>query len=463
MTYDDDNRISTFNGLSVSYDLDGNLTSGPGTNNAFVSYAYNARNQLTNAAGLAYTYDPAGNRIAITNGATVTRFVLNPNSRLAQVLMRITGGVTNFYIYGQGLLYEITETAGSTNTSTYHFDYRGSTVAITDQNGNPTDLIEYSAYGLMTYRAGTTDTPFLYNGRYGVMTDPNGLLFMQARYYNPYICRFINADPSGFSGGLNWYAYASGNPISQLDPFGLGASEVSGVSSWIDRGANAVFGGRTGDAIDSTMDTIGDWTTSAGGAVAHGLGQVLGTVYQALDRLDRQGGGGGNEPQAAMALTLLSLLATDGESLLARTAAEGGAADSAMLGGRFPNPRSMRNVNPLRDTLNCGECAVYGDDILAGGNATVAGRSGLTDLSAFERIYGQSWSGPFSGSSALTESIGSLPAGSRGLVFGMNEGADVGHYFNFVNTKAGPVFLDFQKGTAISPGNFSGFRLLQTR
>lgn len=52
--------------------------------------------------------------------------------------------------------------------------------------------------------------------------------------------------------------------------------------------------------------------------------------------------------------------------------------------------------------------------------------------------------------------------GSRGLVFGVKEGADVGHYFNFVNTKAGPVFLEFQKGAAISPGNFSGFRLLQT-
>jgi hypothetical protein len=44
---------------------------------------------------------------------------------------------------------------------------------------------------------------------------------MRARYYSPYLMRFLNADPSGFSGGSNWFAYADGNPISLNDPFGL--------------------------------------------------------------------------------------------------------------------------------------------------------------------------------------------------------------------------------------------------
>src|SRR5207248_9112786 len=93
--------------------------------------------------------------------------------------------------------------------------------------------IEYSACGLTMYRSGTNDTPFLYNGRYGVMTDANGLLYMRARYYNAYLCRFINADPAGFGGGLNFYAYADGNPISLLDPFGLGAVGESSGWSWL--------------------------------------------------------------------------------------------------------------------------------------------------------------------------------------------------------------------------------------
>jgi hypothetical protein len=53
---------------------------------------------------------------------------------------------------------------------------------------------------------------------------------MRARYYNPYICRFINADPSGFAGGLNFYAFCNDNPISETDPFGLGAGYGNPVS-----------------------------------------------------------------------------------------------------------------------------------------------------------------------------------------------------------------------------------------
>jgi RHS repeat-associated protein len=223
MTYDDDNRLATFQGQSVTVDLDGNLTYGPLTNDTMAAYTYDARNRLSAIGNLQYGYDPAGNRTSITNGANVTRLIVDPNGPLSQVLMRIQGGVTNYYVYGAGLLYQITETASSTNTATYHYDSRGSTVALTDGNGIITDRIEYSLYGLITCRAGQTDTPFLFNGRYGVMTDPNGLLYMRARYYNPYLCRFLNADPAGFAGGLNLYAYANGNPVSYLDPNGLGA------------------------------------------------------------------------------------------------------------------------------------------------------------------------------------------------------------------------------------------------
>jgi RHS repeat-associated protein len=231
MTYDDDNRVTTVNGNSVTMDDNGNLTSGPLIDNAFADYAYDARNRLLNVGGVTNVYDGMDNRIGQMLGTNTTVYVVNPNTKQTQVLMRIKNGVTNYYVYGAGLLYQITETASATNTLTYHYDYRGSTIALSSDSGIVTDRIEYSAYGLTTYRAGLTDTPFLFNGRYGVQTDSNGLLYMQSRYYNPYLCRFISIDPSGFSGGLNFYAFAMGNPVSLVDPFGLSA-QSTGDSSW---------------------------------------------------------------------------------------------------------------------------------------------------------------------------------------------------------------------------------------
>lgn len=282
MTYDDDNRIALFNGNSVTYDLDGNLTSGPLTNNTFVNYTYDARNRLLNAGGSSYGYDPSANRIALTNGANVTRFVINPNAALSQVLIRTKpDGSKTFYVYGVGLLYEVNETAGGTETgtATYHYDYRGSTVALTDGNGIVTDRIEYSPYGLTSYRVGTNDTPFLFNGRYGVQTDANGLLYMRARYYNPYLCRFLNPDPAGFAGGLNFYAYADGNPVSLIDPFGLW--------SWTQTfGVLRAVGGAFEVAAGATLGAATSWTgigAVGGGLVAvHGLDQIQAGIRQAI-------------------------------------------------------------------------------------------------------------------------------------------------------------------------------------
>ncbi len=125
-----------------------------------------------------------------------------------------------------GLQYEAN---AANQTKTYHFEQVGSTIARTDDAGKVIGRSSYSAYGLTTFTEGDMATPFRYNGQAGVITEKNGLLHMRARYYSPYLMRFLNADPIGFSGGSNWFAYADGNPISLSDPFGLCAQ--SGNSS----------------------------------------------------------------------------------------------------------------------------------------------------------------------------------------------------------------------------------------
>ena len=130
-------------------------------------------------------------------------------------------GKQTHYIYGLGLIGQEDENG----YRSYHYDLRGSTVALSNQSGIITDTFQYGTYGELVNHTGTTSTPFLYNGRDGVMTDLNGLYYMRARYYNPEIKRFVNQDVlTGDifdSQSLNRYGYVKGEPISHTDPFGL--------------------------------------------------------------------------------------------------------------------------------------------------------------------------------------------------------------------------------------------------
>ncbi|RKX85308.1 MAG: hypothetical protein DRP58_06025 [Spirochaetes bacterium] len=64
------------------------------------------------------------------------------------------------------------------------------------------------------------------------LDDETGLYYYGARYLNPRTSRWISSDPAGFElinptqkgfsmSGINWYAYASNNPVMFKDPTGL--------------------------------------------------------------------------------------------------------------------------------------------------------------------------------------------------------------------------------------------------
>ena len=143
--------------------------------------------------------------------------------------MTDNGEVVKF-VYGDGLIGE--ERSGAFRT--YHFDYRGSTVAISNDCGSVSDRFEYDSYGQMTSHTGSGSVIFGYNGRDGVVTDENGLIYMRARYYAPSLKRFVNADiiAGEISNAvtLNRYAYANGNPVSNVDPFGLSADNKGKIT-----------------------------------------------------------------------------------------------------------------------------------------------------------------------------------------------------------------------------------------
>ena len=177
-------------------------------------------------------------------------YTYNTNAKLSQLLMKTTNGAVTKYVYGRGLIGEET----NNSFKTYHFDCRGSTIAITDARGTITDTFAYDTYGKLICRTGVSKVIFCYNGRDGVVTDENGLVYMRARYYSPDMRRFINADivAGAITNAvtLNRFAYANGNPVSFVDPFGLSADDKDSSSS-------KSFREKLFDFLDEGLDAVG--------------------------------------------------------------------------------------------------------------------------------------------------------------------------------------------------------------
>ena len=281
LTYNNDNQIATYNGQSITHDLDGNILAVPvGTGTRGMpgtllgAAVWDARNRLLSAGGVSYTYDAENRRLTSTVTATgaTTQYIYHKGGALDNLLAKINpdGSVTR-YVYGAGLLYEETTSSGGVAQAPvyYHYNWRGDTIAMSDSTGAVVARLAYSPYGERTVESGAAiadASPFGFNGRWGVMTEPTGLVCMQARFYSPTLRRFLSEDPSGFSGGVNLYAFVGGNPIDYMDPFGLGPVNNGGGLSFGEtmsaaasgawqglKGAGLVAGGfipYVGDALD---------------------------------------------------------------------------------------------------------------------------------------------------------------------------------------------------------------------
>ncbi len=231
-TYKD--MLTSVNGSAITYDGIGN----PLKYYNGETFTWTRGRMLSSAitkdgVACSYKYDENGYRISKTVGNTTYKYTYRDDKLVYQ-----TNESTSFYFRydGDGSVIGFRYTSGSADTEYYYLkNQEGDVIGILDEIGKVIVEYEYDAWGNLVSESATGDignvlkdvNPLRYRGYYYDVE--SGFYYLQSRYYDAGIGRFINADDPSILGmsvligealSVNLFAYCNNNPIMHSDPSG---------------------------------------------------------------------------------------------------------------------------------------------------------------------------------------------------------------------------------------------------
>ena len=221
--YDSTHRLISINGPSgtrwYGHDARGNVTGRPG-----FTHIYDAANRLTETPGVGrFEYDGHGRRTVTwrADGTAKVDFY-TVDGKVRYKTDNREGGGTDYVYLGDQLVAEHKGPWRSTRGTIYtHTDHLGSPIVRTNNLAHV-----YSRDRRTNFGAPLTLNPVEAEAGYtGHIEDPEqGLVYMQQRYYDPAIARFLSVDPVGPladpTNHFGRYHYAYNNPYRYTDPDG---------------------------------------------------------------------------------------------------------------------------------------------------------------------------------------------------------------------------------------------------
>ena len=288
-TYDAQGQLLCAEGdetYTYTYDTAGNILTANGHVYRYTDSVW--KDLLTMYDGQTITYDASGNPLSYYNGSRWlftwangrnlirARCASNGNTIIYTYnadglrTSKTVNGVTHNYAYAGGKL--LRETYGS-NVLDFFYDQNGNPYAlkyngviyyyITNLQGDVMYLVDgtgttvasykYDPFGNIISQSGTMAeiNPLRYRGYY--YDADTGFYYLQSRYYDPAIGRFINADVYTSTGqgvlGNNMFAYCGNNPANRADPSGCAYVQIDyNLEGSVDR-LFFVLGGGSGGGI----------------------------------------------------------------------------------------------------------------------------------------------------------------------------------------------------------------------
>ena len=140
-------------------------------------------------------------------------------------------------------------------------DQLNSTVLELDDAGHPLTYEEFHPYGTTAYesrRPGVGVSRKRYRFTAKERDDETGLQYHGARYYAPWLGRWLSPDPAGLMDGGNRYAYCRGNPACLTDPHGRQGGDPNRLTITIVDSPTMV------SAPNSGQVSIGSWDSTTG-------------------------------------------------------------------------------------------------------------------------------------------------------------------------------------------------------
>ena len=217
--------LTAVDGEAIEYDAQGNPIKYLGH-----TLTWEKGRQLKSFDGNTYTYNANGIRTSKTINGVKHEYTLDGT----KILRETWGSNTLIPLYDNedgvcGIIY---------NNIPYYFikNLQGDIIAIANKNGKTVAEYSYDAWGVPTILSDNTGVianvnPYRYRGYY--FDVEIGLYYLQSRYYDAGVGRFVNGDDAQAiqSEGLgcigyNFFTYCQNNPINGLDVDGHAFAQI---------------------------------------------------------------------------------------------------------------------------------------------------------------------------------------------------------------------------------------------